>query len=53
MVVREVIDEGKPLKEFNLEDAASWIILGIGVLIGLSGVNVFGMSLSGITCRLG
>ena len=53
MVVREVIDEAKPLKEFNLEDAASFIILGIGVLIGLAGVSVFGVSLSGITCRLG
>ncbi len=53
MIVREVIDEGKPLKEFSLEDAASLIILGIGILIGLAGVNVFGLSLSGITCRLG
>ena len=53
MVVREVMDEAKPLKEFNLEDAASFIILGIGVLIGLAGVSVFGVSLSGITCRLG
>jgi len=53
MVVREVIDEGKPLKEFSLEDAASFVILGIGVLIGLAGVSVFGLSLSGITCRLG
>ena len=42
MVVREVIDEAKPLKEFNLEDAASFIILGIGVLMRLAGVSVFG-----------
>ncbi|MGI6514518.1 MAG: hypothetical protein ACOX3D_09250 [Syntrophomonadales bacterium] len=35
------MDEAKPLKEFNLEDAASFIILGIGVLIGLAGVSVF------------
>lgn len=53
MVVREVLDEGRPLKEFSFEDVASFIILGIGILIGLSGVDVFGMSLSGITCRLG
>jgi len=53
MVVREAMDEGKPLKEFSFEDAASFIILGIGVLIGLSGVSILGLSLSGITCRLG
>lgn len=53
MVVREALDEGKPLKEFSFEDVASFIILGIGVLIGLSGVSVFELSLSGITCRLG
>ncbi len=53
MVVREVLDEGKTLKEFSFEDAASFIILGIGVLIGLSGVSFFGISLSGVFCRLG
>jgi len=53
MVVKEVLDEGKPLKEFGIEDIASFIILGIGILIGLSGVTLFGISLSGVTCRLG
>lgn len=53
MIVRDALDEGKPLKEFSFEDASAFIIMGIGVLIGLSGVSIFGLSLSGITCRLG
>lgn len=47
------IKQRKPLIDFGFEDKAAFIILGIGILMGLNGVYLAGISISSILCRLG
>lgn len=53
MVVHDTVREKKALPSFNFEDIAAFLVLGIGVTMGLGEINLAGLSLSGIVCRLG
>ncbi|MGE5417599.1 MAG: stage II sporulation protein E [Acidobacteriota bacterium] len=53
MVARDVVLEGKRIKDFNFEDAAALVIMGIGLIAGLSDVQIFNLSITGIVCRFG
>ncbi|MGE5404468.1 MAG: hypothetical protein ACM3PP_05970, partial [Candidatus Saccharibacteria bacterium] len=52
LVARDVLLEGKRIKDFNFEDAAALVIMGVGLLAGLSDVQLFNLSVTGIVCRL-
>ncbi len=53
MVAREAHIVGKGLEEFNFEDVTAYVILGTGLIIGLHDVQVLGLSVTSILCRLG
>lgn len=53
MVGEEVIEERKHLVHFTFEDKAAFMVLGIGLVLGLNEVNVWGLSIGGILCRVG
>jgi len=49
----DVINEKKALPNFAFEDIAAFLLLGIGVIMGLHDIEVAGLNLSSILCRLG
>ena len=49
----EVIKQKRPLASFGFEEMGAFMVLGIGLIMGLSGLQVAGLSVSGILCRLG
>ncbi|MGE5423501.1 MAG: stage II sporulation protein E [Ignavibacteriales bacterium] len=53
LIAREVVDKRKDLSAFNIEDSAAFVILGYGLMMGMLGLEVYHLSLAGITCRLG
>ncbi|MGE5398488.1 MAG: stage II sporulation protein E, partial [Chitinophagales bacterium] len=53
LVVKQISMEHKQLQDFNFEDCTAFVIMGAGLIIGLSDINLFGLSLTGIACRLG
>ncbi|WP_054695091.1 stage II sporulation protein E [Syntrophomonas palmitatica] len=53
LVVRDSLQSRKPLVEFSFEDLASFLVAGIGLIMGLTGIKCFGLSLAGVLCRLG
>ncbi len=53
MVSSEVLRSRKALIQFNFEEMAAFVILGIGLVMGLNDVHVAGLGVSSILCRLG
>ncbi len=53
MVAVEVIDDRKHLSSFTFEDRAAFMVLGIGLVMGLNNVHILGLSVGGVLCRVG
>lgn len=53
MVAGDTINKKKDLSRFALEDIAAFLIIGVGLIMGLNGIELAGLSLSSILCRLG
>lgn len=53
LVAADFIKQRKPLATFSFEDIAAFMILGIGVIMGLNDINIGGLSVAAIICRLG
>ncbi len=53
MVANDDVKQRKPLVDFGFEDIAAMMILGIGIVMGLSDVYLAGLSVSSVLCRLG
>ncbi|HPT70061.1 MAG TPA: stage II sporulation protein E [Syntrophomonas sp.] len=49
----EVIKQKKPMASFGFEEMGAFMVLGIGLIMGLSDLQVAGLAVSGILCRLG
>jgi stage II sporulation protein E len=49
----EVIRQKKSMTSFGFEEMGSFMVLGIGLIMGLSDLHVAGLAVSGILCRLG
>lgn len=43
----------KSLSLFTFEDVAAFLLLGVGIILGLNGIEPGGLSISSILCRLG
>ncbi len=50
---REVIKKKKAVANFSFEEMAAFMVLGIGIIMGLNDVKLAGLAVSGILCRLG
>lgn len=53
LVVSDAVKQKKALPSFNFEDRAAFLVLGMGIVMGLGQINLAGLSLSGMVCRLG
>lgn len=53
VVASDNIKKSKALSLFALEDIAAFLIIGIGLIMGMEGLELAGLSLSSILCRLG
>jgi len=53
MVASEVLSSRKALTRFSFEEMAAFVIMGIGLVMGLNDVHIFGLGISSIICRLG
>jgi len=53
IVASDTLKKKKKLALFAFEDIAAFIIIGIGLVMGLSGFELAGLSVSAILCRLG
>jgi len=53
MVSSEVIKSRKALTNFSFEEMTAFVILGIGLVMGLNDIHIFGLGISSIICRLG
>ncbi len=53
IVASDTLKKKKKINFFAFEDVAAFLILGIGVVIGLDGFLLAGLSISSILCRLG
>lgn len=52
LVARDVLVQRKSPVQFAFEDVAAFLVVGTGLIMGLNGIEVGGLSLSGILCRL-
>ncbi|MCK9313484.1 MAG: stage II sporulation protein E [Methanocorpusculum sp.] len=53
LVAADSLRQHKPLATFSFEDIAAFMILGVGVIMGLNDVHLGGLSIAAILCRLG
>ncbi|MFY9120306.1 MAG: stage II sporulation protein E [Syntrophomonadaceae bacterium] len=53
MVCTVALKESRPLAHFTFEDIAAFLVLGIGLVMGLQGISLAGLQVSSILCRLG
>lgn len=53
LVAADSLKQHKPLATFSFEDIAAFMILGVGVIMGLNDVHLGGLSIAAILCRLG
>lgn len=53
LVAADSMKQHKPLATFSFEDIAAFMILGVGVIMGLNDVHLGGLSVAAILCRLG
>lgn len=48
----EAIQQKKPMASFGFEEMGAFMVLGVGLIMGLGGLQVAGLEVSGILCRL-
>ncbi len=53
LVASEVLSNRKALAKFTFEEMAAFVILGIGLVMGMNDIQVMGLGISSIICRLG
>jgi stage II sporulation protein E len=53
MVCTVAIKESRPLAHFTFEDVAAFLVLGLGLVMGLQQIDIGGLQVSSIICRLG
>mgnify|MGYP000860487524 FL=1 len=53
MVCNEVFKQRKAVASFSFEEVAAFMVLGIGLIMGLDQVQVAGLMVGSIICRLG
>jgi len=53
MVSGEVIRSRKALVNYSFEEMTAFVILGVGLVMGLNDVHIAGLGISSILCRLG
>ncbi|MDD4801780.1 MAG: stage II sporulation protein E [Syntrophomonas sp.] len=53
MIINDVFASRKAVIKFKFEETAAFVILGIGLIMGLNDVQVAGLGVSSIFCRLG
>ncbi len=53
MVGNDVLEKKTPMVSFAFEDLAAFIILGIGIVMGLNEIHLGGLNLASIICRVG
>lgn len=53
LVASDVINSRKALQEFDFEEMAAFVVLGISLIMGLGEFSLGGLSIAGILCRLG
>jgi len=53
MVCSVALKESRPLAHFTFEDIASFLVLGVGLVMGLQGITLAGLQVGSILCRLG
>ncbi|QGU00517.1 Stage II sporulation serine phosphatase for sigma-F activation (SpoIIE) [Candidatus Syntrophocurvum alkaliphilum] len=51
VVASDVVKARKPLVTFSFEEIAAFMILGIGIIMGLNDVYIGSLSLTGILCK--
>lgn len=52
LVVADNIRQKKALSDFGFEDMAAFLVLGVGVVMGLNELHFMGISLASVVCRL-
>ncbi|MDD2585703.1 MAG: stage II sporulation protein E [Syntrophomonadaceae bacterium] len=53
LVASDTLKQKKALVNFTFEDIAAFMVLGVGIIMGLNGISIAGLSISSILCRLG
>lgn len=53
MVCSVALKESRPLAHFSFEDISAFLVLGIGLVMGLQEIKIAGLLVSSILCRLG
>lgn len=53
MIADDVIVNRKALTRFTFEEMAAFVIMGIGLVMGLNDIHIWGLGVSSIICRLG
>jgi len=53
IICNEVFKQRKTVASFSFEEVASFMVLGIGLIMGLNQVQVAGLMVGSIICRLG
>lgn len=49
----DVIKQKKPMVSFSFEEMGAFMVLGIGLIMGIGDLQVAGLAVSGVLCRLG
>jgi|GEM_PF-217357 len=47
------VQEKKALIKYSFEEIAAFVVVSVGIVIGLNDINLYGVSISSILCRLG
>lgn len=53
LVCSAALKESRPLAHFTFEDLSAFLVLGIGLVMGLQGIKIAGLLVSSILCRAG
>lgn len=53
MVASDAIKQKKEMMSFTFEDICAFLVLGIGVVMGLEEITMAGLSIAAIICRIG
>ncbi len=49
----EVFKQKKPMANFSFEEMGAFMVLGIGLIMGLGDLQLYGLEISSMLCRLG
>lgn len=53
MIAGEAVEERRSLAGFSFEERAAFMVMGIGLVMGLNDIHIAGLSIGGTVCRLG